>query len=522
MSCNCNTANPNCEPCMICTPPGVTDLPQCTPVDPCEGQQVNGSCVKYNGIDFSCLGVTTGDDIFQVMFAILEYYTDPSSSECCDIGEGVVEYAPPLTTTSTTTTSTTSTTTTTTAPPECSYYEVTNTSDIGPSNIEYVPCNSEEYIELQINTSIFICVNNAYSINVISGTVNSQNWGPCNTVGPTTTTTTTTVPCQCGIYTVQNLSNTGTTITYTACEEGNRIFITLPAPGKKTFEVCACSNILGNATASLLITGPSESCTTTPTTTTTTSTTSTTTTTTSTTTTTTTVAPTCRCYTIENPTEIFLSYKWRNCDTGAVTNSIVAPGTTAYKCSSNEISASAGLIVDDLGLCSEVNCNPPIEVTIGESAEELCTGGGTPITVSANSSNFCDATEFYLPVEYAEKYYYLYSGGYYIAIEEIGDTGVFIVTIPCTGCTTTTTSTTTTTTTILYYYYNVLPFDMEICETYGEPIVMRSTSPVTDLYVCIGSAYQVLSAASGPTFTAEFTGVSGNSPCTPPVDFFCS
>jgi hypothetical protein len=62
---------------------------------------------------------------------------------------------------------------------------------------------------------------------------------------------------------------------------------------------------------------------------------------------------------------------------------------------------------------------------------------------------------------------------------------------------------------------------MELCETFGDLIIMRSTSPVTDLYVCIGSAYQVVGATSGPTFNVEFTGTSGNSPCTEPIDFVC-
>jgi hypothetical protein len=113
------------------------------------------------------------------------------------------------------------------------------------------------------------------------------------------------------------------------------------------------------------------------------------------------------------------------------------------------------------------------------------------------------------------------SCGTYTIKEECVDDECPPTTSTTSSTSTSTSTTSSSTTTIPYYYYNVLPFDMEICETYGDPIVMRSTSPVTDLYVCIGSAYQVVGPTSGPTFTVEFTGLSGNSPCTPPFDFIC-
>jgi hypothetical protein len=347
-------------------------------------------------------------------------------------------------------------------------------------------------------------------------------------VGPTTTTTTTTVPCQCGVYTIQNLSSSGVSLTYTACENGNRILVTLTVGGKQTLQVCACSNILGNATASLLITGPSGSCTTTPTTTTTTSTTttsSTTTTTTSTTTTTTTIAPVCNCYKIENPTPGYLSYQWGDCNKFRSENSIVAPDTTAYRCSLNTyLNVDPALIVTLLGLCGEVNCNPPFEATIGTSEGEVCGGGGTPITVSANSSSFCDATEFYLdPLTYPDGLYYIYNGSVYVQVENI--LGVATVVTPCAACTTTTSTSTTTTTTLIPFptdfYSNVVEIEVvgSVCTQVGPTLVMYSTVSIAiGRYVCANDGvsdkiYEKISNNIGPGYTLTYNGIQ-NTDCT--------
>jgi hypothetical protein len=441
---------------MICTPPGVTSLPQCTPVDPCTGTPVNGSCVTYAGADFSCLDVTTGDDIIQVMFKILEYYKPLDSSECCTIGDAIIEYAPPLTTTTTSTTSTT-TTTTTTFEPECSNYQITNISNTGTSTIEYVPCGLVEYTDpVEVKTYTYICVNNSFTINLLTGNIDAENFGACNSIGPVPTTTTTTVPCECGVYTVENTTNDAITINYTGCEDDDRLPIKLTVGGKKIVPVCACSNILSQATEFLLVKGPDGSCSTTPTTTTSTSTTSTTTssttTSTSTTTTSTTQAP-CYCYIIQNVSPKSKSYSYRDCDTRDIVNASIGGNSTVYRCAvENSIIPSVSVEVTSVDLCGNVNCNPPLfDITIGESSSEVCGGGGSSISgVTGNAPTFCQSTEFYSDdfIDTPPGTYYLYDGTYYVEILVGTLSNVAQVLSECMTCpTTTTTSTTTSTTT---------------------------------------------------------------------------
>jgi len=75
MSCNCNTADPLCEPCAICTPPGVRCLPNCNPKDPCE-EKIDTCCVIYTGQDLQCNtvpnGILTGDPLCDVLVKFLE------------------------------------------------------------------------------------------------------------------------------------------------------------------------------------------------------------------------------------------------------------------------------------------------------------------------------------------------------------------------------------------------------------------------------------------------------------------
>jgi hypothetical protein len=552
MSCNCNRANPNCEPCAFCTPPGVTNLPVCTPVDICDNSPINIDCVTYSGQDFECLNVQNGNTLISVLLNILNVYFP--EEYCCAL-EGQLQYTTPLTTTTTststtsTTTSTTSTTTTLQPQPACIYYQVTNTNLLDSSTIQYVPCNSQQSIQLQVTTTVSICVNNQYPITVINGTATIQNFGPCSTPGPTTsTTTTTTLPCECGIYTIQNLSNKAATLTYTACEDDDKIFISFTIAPNSTISVCACSNILGNATVSLLITGPSGACTTTPTTSTTTSTststTSTTTSTTSSTTTTTTVAPVCNCYTIENPTTRFLGYQWTDCNESTIENSTVAPETTAYRCSLDTyISVSPGLILTNLGLCSNIDCNPPLEIMIGTSVDDLCAGGGSPITVTGNNPSFCNSTTFYSTafLLLTPGLYYLYSGGYNVLIEADGINSTLSALSPCTQCTTTTTtgaptttttsttstsSTTTTTTSIPFLFGRraTIPVPVEpnpgLVIAYFDTNLLSQTlfidaqpSP-SNYYLCIecGSVITIMSGTPPGTITYDDLG---------PVDCNC-
>ena len=83
MSCNCNTANPKCEPCSVCTPPGVTGLTTCAPVRPCDGDTIDINCIQYAGVDFECINTATGDTLISVLLNILNIYFPVE--ECCNI-----------------------------------------------------------------------------------------------------------------------------------------------------------------------------------------------------------------------------------------------------------------------------------------------------------------------------------------------------------------------------------------------------------------------------------------------------
>lgn len=83
MSCNCNTANPKCEPCSVCTPPGVTGLTTCAPVRPCDGDIIDINCVQYAGADFECINTATGDTLISVLLNILNVYFP--AEDCCNI-----------------------------------------------------------------------------------------------------------------------------------------------------------------------------------------------------------------------------------------------------------------------------------------------------------------------------------------------------------------------------------------------------------------------------------------------------
>lgn len=70
MSCTCNTANPNCEPCAFCTPPGVTCLPDCNPKDPCE-EKIDLCCVLHSGEDQLCSDITNGEKLCDLLLKFL-------------------------------------------------------------------------------------------------------------------------------------------------------------------------------------------------------------------------------------------------------------------------------------------------------------------------------------------------------------------------------------------------------------------------------------------------------------------
>ena len=80
MSCNCNTANPLCEPCAFCTPPGVTCLPDCNPQDPCP-EKIDLCCVLNSGPDYSCSDIENGQPLCDVLVKLLEI--EFSNIDCC-------------------------------------------------------------------------------------------------------------------------------------------------------------------------------------------------------------------------------------------------------------------------------------------------------------------------------------------------------------------------------------------------------------------------------------------------------
>lgn len=249
MACNCNTASKNCDPCAFCTPPGVTGLTTCHPIDPCE-EKPDIDCVFYNGPDADCIGIKNGDNLLSVLLTLLQSYFPPNY--CCALGgtanwsdcylTGYAIWANPAITTTTTAAVTTSTT----QAPLCSFYEISNSGSALPGAlIEYVSCNCLSTTQILItNNPVTVCVNNAFPINVLSGSINPLvNSGPCSLHPCPTTTTTINVPCTCNIYTVTNNTTQSVTITYTACNPtGNVLISNIFAPGSVS-QVCACSDI---------------------------------------------------------------------------------------------------------------------------------------------------------------------------------------------------------------------------------------------------------------------------------------
>jgi len=69
MSCTCNQSI-NCDPCAFCTPPGVTCLTTCTPVDPCP-EKIDLSCVVYSGDNVGGQA-TTGQSISPIILNALD------------------------------------------------------------------------------------------------------------------------------------------------------------------------------------------------------------------------------------------------------------------------------------------------------------------------------------------------------------------------------------------------------------------------------------------------------------------
>ena len=226
MSCNCNTADPNCEPCAFCTPPGVVGLPVCKPEDPCDGKKINLNCTIYSGDDYACYGIYNGAPLYNVLFNLLGRYF--VNSNCCSIN-GVITL-PTTTTTSTTSTTSTSTTTTTTASPTtttststtstttlfsctCNYYDVTNPSS-GDVTLTYTACNNGYTRTTTVfgpNSTTRVCACSDILLSIPRGVTVINSGIRCTSTPiniPTTTTSTTTVmPCKCYRITATNKTN---------------------------------------------------------------------------------------------------------------------------------------------------------------------------------------------------------------------------------------------------------------------------------------------------------------------------
>jgi len=91
MSCTCNQSI-NCDPCAFCTPPGVTCLTTCAPIDPCQ-EKIDIDCVIYSGEDHSCSEITNGQPISQIMLQALSLIFP--IEECCYFEATVVLIDPP-------------------------------------------------------------------------------------------------------------------------------------------------------------------------------------------------------------------------------------------------------------------------------------------------------------------------------------------------------------------------------------------------------------------------------------------
>jgi hypothetical protein len=81
MACNCNTSDPNCEPCLQCTPPGVQCLPDCNPKEQCE-DVIDLCCVKYSGKDEDCYDIKKGESLCDLFFDKILPKAFPKD-DCC-------------------------------------------------------------------------------------------------------------------------------------------------------------------------------------------------------------------------------------------------------------------------------------------------------------------------------------------------------------------------------------------------------------------------------------------------------
>lgn len=133
MSCNCNTADPNCEPCAFCTPPGVKCLPDCNPQDPCP-EKLDLCCVSNTTQDYPCSDISNGQPLCETIIKIFE--AEFPESVCCALEMSIDLLAdPPITTTTSTTSTTTTTTTASPTSTTTSTTSTTTTTTSGPQEL---------------------------------------------------------------------------------------------------------------------------------------------------------------------------------------------------------------------------------------------------------------------------------------------------------------------------------------------------------------------------------------------------
>jgi hypothetical protein len=91
MSCTCDKSI-GCDPCAFCSPPGVTCLTTCAPVDPCP-EKINMDCVIYSGADHTCSNITHGESISPIMLQALSLIFPIDS--CCHFEANSTLIVPP-------------------------------------------------------------------------------------------------------------------------------------------------------------------------------------------------------------------------------------------------------------------------------------------------------------------------------------------------------------------------------------------------------------------------------------------
>lgn len=370
MSCTCNQSI-NCDPCAFCTPPGVTCLTTCAPIDPCK-EKIDIDCVIYSGEDHPCSDIANGQPISQIMLQALSLIFP--LEECCYFEATAVAILP--------------------APQQYTFCfssterdgncgracECDNTSVSG--TVVYSLDNPLVPGSLLYSNSTLSALAPAgwYSANenctVVSGGASSiipgvsgavQSISPCVTPTTTPAPTITIAPCYC--YTVTILSTN--TIAYINCE-GDEV----TSPSYETDDVIELCAEYVIPDANYIITPPTQYCgdrINCPTT---------TTTTTAPPTTTTTTLPPCNCITFTNFSNNPGIISWRNC-LGQMQNETMPPAPDG----SNQIFA----IVNKCGSSAASS-----DLKIDISVVAPCSGTGLSAVCNVSSTTTKPCSQFIL------------------------------------------------------------------------------------------------------------------------------